>query len=135
MASRMSWLACCTSFSNTNSTSTLPKPSSDWLVMRSTPLIPAMASSMGSTTSRSTTSGLAPGYGTDTKMNGGLISGNSSVSRLSSATMPKMESASIVTTVTTGRLMAKSEMNMVRLPTAQGRPGPRPPAPGCRASW
>jgi hypothetical protein len=37
------------------------KPSSAWLWIWSTPLIPATASSMGSTTSRSTMSGEAPG--------------------------------------------------------------------------
>src|SRR5262245_38561011 len=42
---------------------------------------------------------------------GGLTSGNSSVCRLASATMPKMTSASVTTIVRTGRLIAESEIN------------------------
>src|SRR5690242_370342 len=43
---------------------------------------------------------------------GGTTSGNSSVFSLRSATRPKTTSATIATTVTSGRLMAKSEMNI-----------------------
>src|SRR6478672_9002873 len=49
---------------------------------------------------------------------GGTTSGNSSVFSLKSATRPKTTSATIATTVTSGRLMAKSEMNMT--PTSLG---------------
>jgi hypothetical protein len=124
-ASRMSCVACCRSFSKLNSTRMVPKPSSDCEVTRSTPLIPAIASSIGSTTSRSTMSGEAPGYGTATLTMGGLTSGNSSVSRFHSANRPNTTSASIVTTVTTGFLMAKSEMNMARSPLPGRGAAPR----------
>ena len=48
----------------------LAKLSSELERMRSTPLMPEMASSIGSTTSRSTTSGDAPGYGIATTTTG-----------------------------------------------------------------
>src|ERR1044071_10244951 len=80
--------------------------------MRSMPLIPAIASSSGSTTSRSTMSGEAPGYGTATTTTGASISGYSSVSSCVSATMRKTTSISIATTVRTGLVMAVSEIYM-----------------------
>jgi hypothetical protein len=48
--------------------------------MRSTPLMPEITSSIGSMTSRSTTSGEAPGYGIAMTTIGASISGYSSVS-------------------------------------------------------
>src|SRR5688572_28060959 len=74
------------------------------------PLMPEMASSIGSTTSRSTMSGDAPGYGTATTTTGASISGYSSVSSCVSATMPKTTNISIATTVRTGLVMAVSEI-------------------------
>src|SRR3954451_16732195 len=78
----------------------------------STPLIAESLSSIRVTTSRSTTSGDAPGYATPTNTIGCSKSGNSSVSSWSSETRPNTTSASIVTMVMIGRLIAKSEMNM-----------------------
>jgi hypothetical protein len=49
---------------------------------------------------------------TPTVNHGGATSGNSSVLSLKSANAPKMTSATIVTTVMSGRLIAKSEMSM-----------------------
>src|SRR5687767_8088060 len=115
ISSRISCVACCGSFSKTNSTMMLPKLSSELEVIRSTPLMPEMTSSIGSITSRSTTSGDAPGYGIATTTIGASISGNSSVSSCVNATMPKTTRISIPTTVSTGRLMAVSEMNMTVL--------------------
>jgi hypothetical protein len=54
-------------------------PSSAVDRISSTPAIDANASSSGSTSSCSTTSGAAPGYGIETLTTGGLTSGNSSV--------------------------------------------------------
>jgi hypothetical protein len=85
-------------------------------------------SSSRSTTSRSTCSGLAPGYGTPTNTMGALMSGNSSVSSRKSATSPNTASAIIVTTVMIGRLMAKSEMNMAALEHAGAVPRSSVPA-------
>src|SRR5687768_9877421 len=52
---------------------------------------------------------------------GGWTSGNSSVSSCSSAAMPNTTSASMATTVMTGRLIARSEMNMLlRRPERHG---------------
>ena len=65
ISSRISCVACCGSFSKTNSTMMLPKLSSELDRIRSTPLMPEITSSIGSMTSRSTTSGDAPGYGID----------------------------------------------------------------------
>ena len=59
--SRMSCDASCRSFSKTKKTVTFAKPSCAAPEMRSTPEIPATASSTRSSTSRSTTSGDAPG--------------------------------------------------------------------------
>ena len=56
-----------------------------------------------------------------TVTNGGATSGNSSVLSLNSAKMPKTTSATIATTVMSGRLIAKSEMNMDRLWRRVGR--------------
>src|SRR5690606_26119649 len=89
------------------------KPSRASPITLSTPLIPWIASSTGSRISRSTWSGEAPGYTIVVNTIGGLTSGNSSVCRFSSANMPNTTSASIATIVTSGRLMAKSEMSMV----------------------
>ena len=108
----MSCVASCRFFANSNSTMMTPKLSSDDEAIFSTPLMPEIASSIGSITSRSTVSGEAPGYGIATDTTGGDTSGNSSVLSLQSAKMPKTTSASIATTVTMGRWMAKSEMNM-----------------------
>src|ERR1051325_1023066 len=80
--------------------------------MRSMPLMPEIASSIGSTTSRSTMSGDAPGYGTATTTTGASISGYSSVSSCVSATMPNTTNISIATTVRTGLVMAVSEIYM-----------------------
>ena len=49
---------------------------------------------------------------TPTVSQGGATSGNSSVFSLSSANMPNSASATIATMVISGRLMAKSDMNM-----------------------
>src|SRR5262245_28735272 len=76
------------------------------------PLMPERASSIGSTTSRSTMSGDAPGYGTATTTTGASISGYSSVSSCVSATMPNTTNISIATTVRTGLVMAVSEIYM-----------------------
>ncbi len=81
----------------------------------STPLMPEIASSIGSTTSRSTLSGEAPGYGIETDDDRRLHVGELVGLELRSATMPNTTSASIATMVTIGRLMAKSEMNMAYL--------------------
>ena len=59
--SRMSCDACCRSFSKTNITVMLAKPSCAVPLILSTPLMPLTASSTRSSTSRSTTSGDAPG--------------------------------------------------------------------------
>ena len=61
MASRMSCVASCRFFAKWNSTVMTPKLSSelDWIFL--TPLIAEICSSIGSTTSRSTVSGEAPG--------------------------------------------------------------------------
>src|SRR5688572_19835974 len=112
ISSRISCVACCGSFSKTNSTMMLPKLSSELEVMRSTPLMPEITSSIGSITSRSTTSGDAPGYGMATTTIGASISGNSSVSSCASATMPNTTRIIIATTVRTGRVIAVSEMNI-----------------------
>ena len=110
--SRMSCDACCRSFSKRKKTVTLAKPSCAAPEMRSTPEMPLTASSTRSSTSRSTTSGEAPGYGIATLMIGCCTSGNSSVSSCQSEKRPKTTSATIETMVISGRLMAKSEMNM-----------------------
>ena len=89
------------------------KPSCALPLIRSTPLMPLIASSTRSSTSRSTTSGAAPGYGMATLMMGSATSGNSSVCNCAMENTPNTTSATIETTVTMGRLMAKSEMNMV----------------------
>src|SRR2546423_832400 len=77
-----------------------------------TPEMAWICSSTGSRTCFSTMSGEAPGYTMPTETKGGATSGNSSVLSFSSAKMPKTASANIDTTVISGRLMAKSEMNM-----------------------
>src|SRR3954452_10441738 len=59
----------------------------------------------------------------ETATTGGCTSGNSSVFRFSSAKMTNTTSASTVTTVTTGRLIAKSEMNTVLAPRLRPRGG------------
>ncbi len=61
MASRMSCVASGSGFSNTNSIMTKPYPSDAEPIIFFTPLIDAIASSTGSSTSFSTTSGEAPG--------------------------------------------------------------------------
>src|SRR4029434_10675286 len=71
-------------------------------------------------TSRSTVSGEAPGYGTDTDTMGGETSGNSSVFSWMSAKMPNTTSASMLTTVMIGRRIEKSEMNTL-VPCARRR--------------
>ena len=76
--------------------------------------MPEILSSSRLTTSRSTTSGEAPGYAIATKTIGLSMAGNSSVSKRANAASPNTTSAIIVTTVMIGRLMAKSEMNMGR---------------------
>src|SRR6185436_2927277 len=59
-------------------------------------------------------------------MTGSATSGNSSTLSDHSAKMPKMTSASIVTTVTVGRLMARSERNIdLSSVGVVGRPGGR----------
>jgi hypothetical protein len=128
ISSRISCVACCSSFSKTNWTITVPKLSSEDELIWSTPLMPEMASSIRSMTSRSTVSGEAPGYGIAMAITGGCTSGNSSVSSCVRATIPNTTSASIVTTVMTGRLMAKSDMSMryfagCGVLTATGVPG------------
>ena len=85
----------------------------DWIL--STPLMPAIASSIGSITSRSTLSGDAPGYGTETPTTGVLHVRELVGLEQRSAKMPNTTSASIATMVTIGRLIAKSEMNMAQL--------------------
>src|SRR5690606_2599795 len=109
----MSCVASCRSFSNTNSTMIVAKPSTAVDVILSTPLIEEIASSIGSITSCSTTSGEDPGYGTETLTTGGSISGNSSVSRIRSASAPNTTSASITTVVTIEFLIENSEIHMV----------------------
>src|SRR6478609_5011782 len=106
------------------------KLSSEFDVIRSTPLIPPITSSIGSITSRSTVSGEAPGYGIETTTTGALISGNSSVSSCISAATPKTTIPSIATTVRIGRLIAVSEMNIEepvnsQFPTADAHPTPK----------
>src|SRR5437868_13846448 len=81
-----------------------------------TPLIDAISSSIGSRISFSTPSGDAPGYGMPTMTTGGATSGNSSVLSLSSANKPNTTSATIETTVISGRLIAKSDMNILNVP-------------------
>src|SRR5262245_4359830 len=81
--------------------------------MRLTPLIAWTASSIGSTTSRSTMPGDAPGYGMATETTGGATSGNSSVLSCHSAAMPNTTSAIITTVVITGLRIAKSEISML----------------------
>ncbi len=80
----------------------------------SMPAIEKSASSMGSTTSRSTVSGEAPGYGMPTTTMGCWMSGNSSVLRRQSENSPNTTSASITVTVAIGFLMARSEMSTGR---------------------
>ena len=109
--SRMSCDACWMSFWKTKNTVMFAKPSCAVPCMRSTPLMPEIASSTRSSTSRSTTSGEAPGYGIDTLTIGCVTSGNSSVCSCASENRPNTTSATIETMVTIGRLMAKSEMN------------------------
>src|SRR5438270_6830390 len=77
-----------------------------------TPLIDEICSSIGSRISFSTPSGDAPGYGMPTVTTGGATSGNSSVLSFSSANRPNTTSVTIETTVMSGFLIAKSEMNM-----------------------
>ena len=60
-------------------------------------------------------SGDAPGYGTETTTTGTATSGNSSVCNWKSDTRPKTTSASMLTIVMTGRLIAKSEIVMLSL--------------------
>src|SRR4030095_15090025 len=80
--------------------------------MQRMPLIPEISSSIGSMTSRSTTSGDAPGYGTATTTTGASISGYSSVSSCSSATSPNTTRIIMATTVSVGFLIALSEINI-----------------------
>ena len=61
IASRTSCIAWSMSLEKTNCTTTCPKPSVDVEFIRSTPLMDDSLSSMRVTTSRSTTSGAAPG--------------------------------------------------------------------------
>jgi hypothetical protein len=110
--SRISWLANRGSFEKSNSTIMLAKLSSEFDRIRSTPLMPEIASSIGSMTSRSTTSGDAPGYGIAITTTGASISGYSSVSSWTSATSPNTTKSNIATIVKTGRLIAVSEMNI-----------------------
>ncbi len=112
IASRMSCVACCRSLSKSKMTMIDAKLSSACELMSSTPEMLEIASSMGSTISRSTPSGEAPGYGIEMATTGGLTSGNSSVSSMKRAMTPNTTSATITVMVTTGFLMAKSEMNM-----------------------
>src|SRR4029079_10588804 len=114
MASRISCVACSTAFENTNCTMICAKPSVDVELILSTPLMPEILSSTLLTTSRSTTSGAAPGYAIATNTIGASMSGNSSVSSRASDARPNTTSAIIVTTVTIGRRMAKSETNIRR---------------------
>ena len=78
----------------------------------STPLMPESLSSSRVTTSRSTTSGDAPGI-RDADEHDRLVEIGELVGvEPGSAASPNTTSAIIVTTVMIGRLMAKSEMNM-----------------------
>ena len=128
--SRISWTASAGSLPNSNSAMITPKLSSDCESIFFSPLMLEMPSSIGSIRSRSTWSGEAPGNGSATDTTGGAISGNSSTSSWYSAKVPKTTSASIETTVTMGRLMAKSEMNTSMSPYVQPETGNRMPATG-----
>ena len=72
----------------------------------------ASASSIGSRTSFSTTSGEPPGYTAATVTYGGATSGYSSVLRVISAKLPKITRASIATTVIVGRRIEKSDISI-----------------------
>jgi hypothetical protein len=115
IASRMSCDASWIGFSNSKKIVHCASPSIAAHVdfSASSPLIPKIASSTGRTMSRSTSAGDAPGYGIVTLTIGCWMSGNSSVWMLISAATPKATSAVMVVTVMIGRLIAKSEMNMV----------------------
>ena len=67
MASRMSWVASARGLSKANSIMIQAKPSWATPLTVLTPAIPAICSSTGSSTSRSTMSGEAPGYGIATE--------------------------------------------------------------------
>ena len=112
IASRISCVASCSPLENTNFVMTVAKPSRASPLIDSTPEIDWIASSIGSRTSRSTCSGDAPGYTIVVTTTGGDTSGNSSVCSFSSETRPNPTSVSMDTTVISGRLMAKSEMNI-----------------------
>ena len=114
MASRRSCVASARSLENSNSTMIWPKPSYALPFTCFTPLIDAICSSIGSRISFSTPSGDAPGYGIATTTTGGETSGNSSVFNFNSANKPNTTSATIETTVMSGFLIAKSEMNIDR---------------------
>src|ERR1051326_3810074 len=115
IASRMSCVAWSTGLLKTNCTMIWANPSVDVELILSMPLMPEILSSSRVTTSRSTTSGEAPGYAIATNTIGASMSGNSSVSRRAQEAKPKTTSAIIVTTVMIGRLIAKSDMNMAAL--------------------
>src|SRR6185312_4990298 len=102
IASRMSCDACWMSLSYSNTTRNCASPSVDVDVVRcqSMPVIDENASSIGSTTSRSTTSGDAPGYEMLTAIIGCWISGNSSVCSRNNDATPNATSARITVIVT-----------------------------------
>ena len=66
---------------NSNVATTMDMFSEDMDRISSRPLIPSMASSMGSVTSRTTASGFAEGYTVRIVMLGNSISGKSSLSK------------------------------------------------------
>ena len=113
IASRMSCVAWSTGFEKTNCTTICAKPSVDVELILSTPLMPEILSSIRVTTSRSTTSGAAPGYAiADERRSARRCSETRRCRAGASEARPNTTSAIIVTTVMIGRRIAKSEMNI-----------------------
>src|SRR5689334_11415133 len=91
---------------------TREKPSVDVEITRLTPLMPATASSIGRVTSVSTSSGPAPGYTIEMFTKGKFTSGNKSMPRRVSDTMPSTMKLTITIVANTGLLMDVSEIHM-----------------------
>src|SRR3990170_1043482 len=119
---------------------TLDEPSCDVDEISYSPSTVFSAVSIGRAISRSTTSGEAPGYDTDTLITGEVTSWYSSTARRVRETMPSTTSATIIMVAKTGRLMEMSERNMKAERGAKDEVsgkdlcygvdfGPRPPRP------
>ena len=88
----------------------------------STPEMPCSAFSMRLTTSRSTVSGEAPGYGMLTTRTGCSTSGIWLTRSLERANRPSAISATMMTIIATGRLMLNSDRNIAASLGGRSRP-------------